>query len=77
MRSFSKSAREYICAYHVLHEQMMEQPSDKEQEGIVSSDSSVVPVKIEVQKKFKTHRCTLDFDHGFIKSVVRKSESEK
>jgi hypothetical protein len=52
MRSFSKSAREYICAYHVLHEQMMEQPSDKEQEGNVSSDSSVVPVKIEVQKIF-------------------------
>ncbi len=30
----------------------MEQPSDKEQEGNVSSDSSVVPVKIEVQKIF-------------------------
>ena len=56
----------------------MEQPSDKEQEGIVSSDSSVVPVKIEaLAKQFNTHHCALDFDHGFIKSVVRKSESEK
>jgi hypothetical protein len=50
---------------------MMEQLSDKEQEGIVSSDNSVVPVKIEVLvKQFKTHHCTLDFDHGFIKSWV-------
>jgi hypothetical protein len=78
VRSFSKRAQEYICAYHVLHEQMMEQPSDKEQEGIVSSDNSIVPVKIEaLVKQFKTHLCALDFDHGFIKSVVRKSESEK
>jgi hypothetical protein len=57
---------------------MMEQSSNKEQEGIISSDNSVVPVKIEAPvKQFKTHHYALDFDHGFIKSVVQKSESEK
>jgi hypothetical protein len=48
VRNFSKRAQEYICSYHV---QMMEQPSEKEQEGIINNDNSLVPVKIEALGK--------------------------
>jgi hypothetical protein len=64
VRTFSKRAREYICAYHVLHEQMI-------QEYKTDDETSAVPVKIEaLAKQFKTHRCALDFDHAFIKTVL-------
>jgi hypothetical protein len=35
------------------------------------NDSNSVPVKIEqMVKQFKMHQCTLDFDRGFINSVI-------
>jgi hypothetical protein len=35
------------------------------------NESTSVPVKIEqMVKLFKTHRCALDFDWGFINSVI-------
>jgi hypothetical protein len=40
---FSKRAREYICAYHVLHEQMIQYKSDDE--------TSAMPEKIEALAK--------------------------
>ena len=78
VRSFSKRALEYICAYHVLHEQITQQTEGMEQGATARDQNAAVPVKIEaLTKQFKTHRCALDFDHGFIKAVLNKSDEDK
>ncbi len=28
-------------------------------------------------KKFKTHRCALDFDHGFVKAAIKEEEEHR
>jgi hypothetical protein len=55
------------------------------QQGIIHSqdnqelqDSSrtltIVPAKLEqMVKKFKTHRCAMDFDHSFCKAVYKET----
>jgi hypothetical protein len=36
-----------------------------------------IPVKIEQMiKQFKTHQCALDFGHGFINSVLVRTEDD-
>jgi hypothetical protein len=78
VRSFSKRAHEYICAYYVLHEMMTQQAEGMEQGVTARDQNAAVPVKIEVLvKQFKTHRCGLDFDHGFIKAMLKKSDDDK
>ena len=63
-RNFSKRARLYICTYHVLHEQMIKECKNDD-------DNTAVPVKIEaLAKQFKAHCCALDFNHAFIKTVL-------
>jgi hypothetical protein len=35
----------------------------------------IIPVKLEqMLKKFKMHRCTMGFDHGFCKTVFKQEE---
>ncbi len=37
---------------------------------------AILPAKLEqMVKKFKTHRCAMDFDHSFCKSVYHDSDS--
>ncbi len=56
---FSARARAYILAYLPL-----------DQEGDTTSFGSIV-MKIEkMVNQFKSHRCTLDFNSRFIKSIV-------
>jgi hypothetical protein len=73
VRKFSRRAREYILAYHTLHSQQQQQPPSS-----ASSETDthlITPMKIEaLVKDFKTHRCALDFDKGFIKAVITKEE---
>lgn len=71
VRKFSRRAREYICAYRAHHQVTS---SDESRD---TSDSNVAtPVNIEkLVKEFKTHRCALDFDKGFVvASIVKKEE---
>ncbi len=78
VRSFSKRTHEYICAYHVLHEQMTQQAEGMEQGATARDQNAAVPVKIKaLVKQFKTHRYALDFDHCFIKAVLKKSYEDK
>jgi hypothetical protein len=62
-------------AYFTLHHQ--QQQEHQEQQSITTNETccQLSAVKIEsMVKEFKTHRCALDFDSAFIKSVIIKQE---
>jgi len=41
-----------------------------------SNSQAIIPANLEqMVKKFKTHRCTMDFDHSFCKAIYREEES--
>ena len=75
IQKFAKRARRYILGYNMLWQL---------KQGIITScgdqeDSSgenslaVIPSKLEqMVKKFKTHRCAMDFDHSFVKAIYKE-----
>jgi hypothetical protein len=72
VRLFSQRARAYMLAYQLLRE---------EEQGLLVTDvdvdvkSTSCPVNVEkILKKFKTHRCAMDFDNAFCKATFTKSE---
>jgi len=73
VRKFSRWARQYILAYQALHSL---EENGEQQPSTTSGDAhQITPMKIEsLVKDFKTHRCALDFDKGFIKTVITKKE---
>ncbi len=74
-QKFVRRARRYIMGYHVLHQM---QHNDVQGNRMTSSskDLAIVPVKLEqMVKKFKTHRCALDFDYSFCKEVFKEAAS--
>ena len=74
-QKFVRRARRYIMGYHVLHQM---QHNDVQGNRMTSSskDLAIVPVKLEqMVKKFKTHRCPLDFDYSFCKEVFKEAAS--
>jgi hypothetical protein len=51
----------------------------EEEQGLSSNDVDMknksCPVNVEkILKKFKTHRCAMDFDNAFCKATFTKSE---
>jgi len=71
---FTKRAQEYICSYHVIWQETTQQDSTHLTAATNSSvDLTVTPMKIEkLIKKFKTHRCALDFSYGFCKALFKE-----
>ena len=67
VRKFSRRARSYICAYYQMHY------------ADVNPDASVPEqVKIEqLAKSYKTHRSVVDFNYGFITSVVKSTQGSE
>jgi hypothetical protein len=61
VRKLSRRARAYICAYFALHE------SKKNGDD---APLLTLPLIERLVKAFKTHRAAVDFDAGFVKSVV-------
>ncbi len=56
-----------MCAYLALEKEKEIQSGEQTKQN----DSNSVPVKIEqMVKQFKMHQCALDFDRGFINSVI-------
>ncbi len=73
-RKFSRRAREYIQAYHTLHEQSQERKDQQQHTTGTTTTYNITPDKIEsLIKDFKMHRCALDFDKGFIKATMISS----
>ncbi len=76
IRLFSRRACQYILAYYTL-----QQTSDVAN-SMINADTTglqhqITQVKIEqLVKEFKTHRCAMDFDSSFIKSVMVKMEEQ-
>ena len=70
IRSFSKRARDYMASYYLLTQKKDEVKS------IVKDGGNDEPVVVKVEKmkrKFKTHRCAMDFDSKFIDCAVNCS----
>jgi hypothetical protein len=72
-RKFSQRAREYIQAYHTLHEKSQEREDQQQHTTGTTTTYNITLDKIHLIKDFKTHRCTLDFDNGFIKATMISS----
>jgi hypothetical protein len=79
VRKFSRRARAYACAYYTFHQNEMNQrsinigdddlPNVRNENFLPDSALSLVDIESMV-KNFKTHRCALDFDRGFINAVL-------
>jgi hypothetical protein len=70
VRLFSRRVRAYILAYHKIRQDQLT--------GLLSSslDSSAAasPVNMEkLLKKFKTHRCAMDFDSSFCNAIFKST----
>jgi hypothetical protein len=71
---FAGRARAYICAYFEL-DRRQQQTQDQVANDNVSERQQAHFVDIErLMKSFKTHRCALDFDSGFIRSTCVNKE---
>jgi len=67
VQKFARRARQYIMGYHVLH---LSSQQGNTSTNTDHENSAIIPVKLEqMVKKFKTHRCALDFDYSFCKEV--------
>ena len=63
---FSQRARAYILAYHKIRQEQLTDSSSTSD----SDNTTASPVNVEkLLKKFKTHRCAMDFDSNFCKAV--------
>jgi hypothetical protein len=64
VRLFLQRARAYILAYHKIRQEKLTSLSTTD------LDSTASPVNVEkLLKRFKTHRCAMDFDSSFCKAV--------
>ena len=73
IRTFSRRARAYICAYYSLwcerKQQQLSNGGGTNQTIQFCNCSDPVSVE-KLMKRFKTHQCALDFDHAFCRAVV-------
>jgi hypothetical protein len=73
IRMFSQHARAYILAYHKIRQEQLTDSSSTSD----SDNTTASPVNVEkLLKKFKTHRCAMDFDSNFCKAVFRNDIGE-
>jgi hypothetical protein len=66
VRLFSQRARAYILSYHKLRQEQLTKSSSTTDLDV----AAVSPVNVEkLLKRFKTHRCAMDFDSAFCKAA--------
>jgi len=66
VRKLSRRARSYICAYYTLHQQNLANNCENDNRPAALT----LPLIERLMKAFKTHRAAVDFDAGFVNSVV-------
>jgi hypothetical protein len=62
--------------YHVLNQiyQGLIETSDKEWQTYGNANIAIIPMRLEqMVKKFKTHRCAMDFDRTFCKALFKEA----
>jgi hypothetical protein len=62
--------------YHVLNQiyQGLIETSDKEWQTNGNANRAIIPMRLEqMVKKFKTHRCAMDFDRAFCKALFKEA----
>ncbi|KAI2491822.1 hypothetical protein MHU86_22728 [Fragilaria crotonensis] len=74
---FAARARAYICTYYLLSHREEEDPNAADERHVpsihISHKQQLLYKEIErLMKQFKTHRCALDFDQGFVKAELRE-----
>ena len=76
VQKFSRRARRYVLGYHVLWQMqqgIITVSSNSKEQTSTSDNLAIIPAKLEqMVKKFKTHRCAMDFDHGFCKTIFKQ-----
>jgi hypothetical protein len=81
VRSFSKRARSYICAYYAL-EHTKQNININDNETINHDEMALLSCAIEYEKieqmvkMFRTHRCAFDFDRKFCDAHVNEIKIE-
>jgi len=77
VQQFAKRARRYVAGYHVLWQMKEGAINDMQSKQLAESKKtlSILPVKLEqMVQRFKTHRCTMDFDHSFCESIYSEAQ---
>ena len=84
VRSFSKRARAYICAYYAFEKEKIARrdnqdllkETDAQDEDL--EKGSLEYWKIEqMAQQFRTHRCAFDFDRGFCNGHILELKKEE
>ena len=75
IQKFSKRARCYMQGYHILNQMQQGLLSSSDADELMVSETklTIIPTKLEqMVKKFKTHRCAMDFDYSFCKTIYKE-----
>jgi hypothetical protein len=81
VEKFSARARAYICTYHHLDLQELQRhgsdttlenttPNARPKQELLYNDIE------RLRKAFKSHRCALDFDSGFVNSTLKEEKKK-
>jgi hypothetical protein len=84
VRSFSKRARAYICAYYAFGKEKIARPDNQDLlEEVDARDDHLEKGSLEYWKieqmaqQFLTHRCAFDFDRGFCNGHILELKKEE
>ena len=76
-KKFSRRARQYICAYYILHVRSLQgQEGAQPEEGRAGKQQLQFRSIERMKKLFQSHRCALDFDKGFVEAAIKESAAE-
>ena len=78
IEKFVSRARAYICTYHYLHQMQLAKAANRDP-NLSPTDQIVYEQLLldeiqRIMKAFKGHRCALDFDRGFVNSVLKTAK---
>jgi hypothetical protein len=72
VREFFARARAYMCTYYGLALKEAQEQQQGEDEAAAPKLQQIHFQEIErLMKRFRTHRCALDFDRGFVNAIMR------
>jgi hypothetical protein len=77
VRKFAARARAYICTYYYLEQELIIS-NDENMTGFTpAAKQQLLYKKIEqLMKRFKTHRCVLDFDMRFVLAALKAGDED-